>query len=813
MNNRLLIPVNKLKKSFDLAGFDFNTTKEIPILKSIIGQKRAVEAIQFALEMNHNGYNLFVTGSHGSGRTTIVTDLIKIKAKKMPVPPDRVFVYNFSDPDEPTTLELPAGSAKKFKHTMQRLITSVRSELQKTFETKEYLEKRTEIINLYQNEKQALYREVEEEAYKKDIKIESDNTGFVTIPIKDNKPIDLNQLNELPEKERKQINKNATEIQNKLQDVFRKVGLLDRSLEEELESLKEKIASFIVNNQFEHIRKQYKQVRDIVSYLNEAALDIIENVNEFIGISEQENDAPPPESAAGLPDKYRINILIDNSKTNGAPIVYEPNPTYGNLFGNIEKKIYQGYVYSDYTMIKAGALLKANGGFLIIDAQQLLKNPFAYESLKRALRSQQLKIEDINELGGFQSAVSLKPGSIPIDLKVILIGHVSHYRLLYDYDEEFRKIFKVRADFDYEVKETSKSIHQYIQFIARVVEQEKLLHFTRDGVSAILEYSMRRTENQGKISIQFGEVVRIIRESSFWAKKKRHKTVKREDVLNAVEAKIYRHNLIEDKIHESYLENSIMVDLKGEKIGQINGLAVYSVGDYSFGRPSRITANTYIGGRGIVNIEREAKLSGKIHDKGMLILSGFFLQKFGRIMPLSFSATITFEQNYGIIDGDSASSTELYALLSSLSNVPIKQGIAVTGSVNQKGEIQPIGGVNEKIEGFFKVCKSAKLTGEQGVIIPKANIKNLMLNDEVVQAVKEGKFHIWGITKIEEGMEILTGRKCGRLRKDGSFTKNSIFDLVQKELHEFSVNTHEYHKVINSGTISGSGNSGQLKCR
>ena len=797
MDIRYQVPVKYLKKSFNLSKINFKTTKEITPLSTIIGQERAVKAIQFALEMEHNGYNLFVTGSHGSGRTTIVTDLVKEKAKTMNIPPDRVFVYNFLNPDEPVTLQLPSGSAKQFKQNMLRLITSLKAELQKTFETKEYLDKRTEISNAFQDEKQKIYSQLEKEAQAKDIRIKSTNMGFITIPIKNDKPIDLNKLNDLPEKERINITKNTTEIQNRLQDVLREITLLDRSLHDELESLKEKIATFIIDNHFDHLLKLYKNVPDVISYLNEAAVDIASNVDEFLGISE--NPDVPDDNTTKQFDKYRINVLIDNSRQKGAPIIYESNPTYRNLFGYIEKKIYQGFIYSDYTMIKAGALLNANGGYLIIDAQQLLKNPLAYETLKRTLRSQELKIEDINEITGFQPAVSLKPASIPVNLKVVLIGHVSHYRLLYDYDEEFRKIFKVRADFDYEVKENSKSIKQYIQFIARVVNEEGLLHFTKDGVAAIFEYSTRRTENQKKMSIQFGEVVRIIRESSFWAKKKNHKAIDRKDVLEAIKAKTYRHNLVEDKIHESYTENSILIDLHGEKIGQINGLAVYSVGDYSFGRPSRITVNTYIGAKGIVNIEREVKMSGKIHDKGVLVLSGYFSQKFGKIMPLSFSASITFEQNYGTIDGDSASSTELYALLSSLANIPIKQGIAVTGSVNQKGEIQPIGGVNEKIEGFYKVCKSKGLTGRQGVIIPKSNIKNLMLNDEVIEAVKKGVFHIYAVSKIEEGMELLSGRKCGRLHKDGSFTKDSIFGLVQNQLREFSVNTHEYHKGINNG--------------
>ena len=799
MSEKCLLPASALKKSVDLKNIEFQTTNDISSLKSVIGQERAVSSINFALEIDDAGYNVFVTGSYGTGRTTIAQDLLQKTAKNRPTPSDWVFVYNFKNPDEPNALQLPAGEAFRFKKRMGRLVLVLNADLQKTFESKGYIESKNEIVDQFQKAKQEIYQEVEQQAASLDIRIKNTNAGFATLPIVDGKQINSKDFLDLPQEQQTIINQNANIVQKSIQQMIRKMNLLDRELEDKIDNLNEDVAHFVVDNHFEDLIENYSHCPDIIKYLKSAANDIVDNVDVFI-IDPETADAPGQNGtdvSAGL-KKYQVNVLIDNSRKKGAPVIYETNPTYLNLFGRIEKKSYQGYLYTDHTMIKAGSLVAANGGYLVLDAEQLLKHSFAYEALKRALRSKKLRIEDINSFYGSSSTVSLRPDPVPLEIKVVLIGQARIFRMLHTHDEEFRKIFKVRADFDTEVKETKNTIKQYVQFIARVVSEEGLLEFNRSGVQAILEYGFRLSEDQKKLSIRFGELVKIIRESSFWAKKKNKKIVTAAEVAYAIEEKIYRHNLIEEKVNESILNKSVNIKVRGAVVGQVNGLAVYSLGDYSFGRPSRITVNTYIGARGIINIEREAKLSGKIHDKGLLVLSGYFSQKFGQTMPLSFSASITFEQSYGIIDGDSASSTELYALLSSLSGVPIKQGIAVTGSVNQKGAVQAIGGVNEKIEGFFKVCNSRKLTGEQGVIIPKANEKNLLLSANVIDAVKDGKFHIWSVDTIQDGIQILTGVKCGIKHKDGGYTKDSIFNLVQKRLIEFAETTHKFRKSLGS---------------
>ena len=797
MNRNCLIPAASLKRIVDLDAFPFSTTNDIQPLKSVIGQERAVSSIQFALEMDDSGYNVFATGSNGTGRTTIVQDLLHKSAKSLPTPSDWLFVYNFNSPDEPKALRMGAGQAIRFKKRMNRLIVNLSNELQKTFESKTYAERKNEIMEEVQQAKQRLYSDVERKADELNIRIKSTSMGFATIPLLNGEELKNETFAALSDEEREAINKNAAIVQKMLKQMIRSATILDRELADKLDALNEEAARFVIDAPFEEMLESYSHCPDVTEYLKEAAEHIVDNVLEFAGLTDSEEETPEPDPAVPPAlNKYQVNILIDNARQKGAPVIYETNPTYTNLFGRIEKKSYQGYIYTDYTMIKPGSVLAANGGYLILDAEQLLKHPFAYEALKRALRSKSLRIEDMNTYYGYTTTVSLRPDPVPLHIKVVLIGNSYLYRLLHNHDEEFLKIFKVRADFDNEVKSTRQSLKKYIQFISRVVQEEHLLPFDRSGVTAILEYGFRLSEDQKKLSIRFGEIVKIIREASFWAKKKRKKLVGRTQVLYAIEQKIYRHNLVEEKVHESILDQSVKIAVKGSVVGQVNGLAVYHLGDYSFGRPSRITVNTFIGPRGIVNIEREAKLSGKIHDKGMLVLNGYFSQKFGRTMPLSFSATITFEQNYGMIDGDSASSTELYALLSSLSGVPINQGIAVTGSVNQKGEVQAIGGVNEKIEGFFKVCQSRGLTGSQGVIIPKSNERNLLLSEEVIHAVEQGAFHIYSVTHIEEGIRILTGTRCGVSHKDGSFTKGSIFDKVQQRLIEFARTAHRFRKSL-----------------
>ena len=791
------VPLSKLKKQIDISKFSFQSTKDIEPLKTVIGQKRAVSAISFALEMNESGYNIFVTGSYGTGRTTIVTDLLQKRAKNRPTPSDWAFVYNFNNPDEPLALELAAGKACAFRSEMQRLIQSLKVGLKKAFESKSYTGRKTEIIEAAQQTKHDLYSQLEKDALEMNIQIKSSSMGFVTIPLKEGKAIESEDFEKMSVEERETIERHINEVQRRIQELVRKINRIERTLQDEIDQLNEDVARFVVDNYFAHALEEYEQWPEVVKYLRQAADDIVANVEEFID-GEGDKDRAGRGNSPYKVDKYKVNVVIDNSDQKGAPVIYETNPTYNNLFGRIDKKTFQGYVYTDYTMIKAGSILAANGGYLLLDADQLLKQPFAYEALKRALRSGKLRIEDVFELYGYSTSTALRPSSVPLNLKVVLIGQSRIYHLLHNYDEEFRKIFKVRADFDYEVEESPKTIRQYMQFISRVVHEENLRHFSREAVAAVIEYGFRTADHQRRLSIRFGDIVKIIRESSFWAGKRRHRLVKRDDVEKAIEEHIYRHDLVEEKVHTSITEKTIKVDVDGEKVGQINGLAVYNLGDYSFGRPTRITVNTYIGSRGIINIEREAKMSGRIHDKGVLVLNGYFSQKFGADMPLSFAASITFEQNYGTIDGDSASCAELYCLLSSLSGIPLAQGIAVTGSVNQKGEVQAIGGVNEKIEGFFKVCKARKLTGKQGVIIPTANVKNLLLSDEVVEAVKAGKFTIWAVDKIEDGMRILTGRSCGRRHKDGCYTADSIFEQVRLRLVEFARRAQEFRKNLSA---------------
>ncbi len=804
MLKKCLLSENQLNKRVDLSRLRFETTADIPPLKTVIGQERAVSSINFALGMDHSGYNIFVSGHYGSGRTTIVMDLLKRMAANAETPPDCILVYNFEAPDEPISIQLPAGEAVEFKERLQKLITSLRKELKKSFESKHFDQEKTKLIDSFQQKKQELLNQLELEAKALNIQIQASNVGYVTVPFKDGKPLTAEDFQRLPKEEQDTINNNISYIQKRIQYVLREMNILDRKLADKLEELTQKTARFVVNNHFAHLLELYQQYDEIKKYLQQAAEDITKNVAAFIGKEENSLPAitPPPIQV----DKYQVNVLIDNGKQKGAPVVFESNPSYANLFGRIDKKAYQGFIYTDYTLIKSGSLLQANGGYLVLEIEQLLKHPFVYEALKRTLRSGTLKIEDFSELVGLATATSPRPQPIPIRLKVVLIGQAYFYRLLYNLDEEFQKIFKVRADFDVEVKETPKTLQQYVQFISRVVHEEQLLHFDQQGVAAIIEYAYRLADNQKKLSVRFGELVKTIREASFWAQQKHRKLVSRRDVETAIENRIYRHNLIEEKIHEAITERTINIDVSGFKVGQINGLAVYDLGDHVFGRPSRITVNTFIGSRGVINIEREAKLSGKIHDKGVLILSSFFYQKFGQNMPLSFSASITFEQSYSGIDGDSASSAELYGLISSLSQVPINQGIAVTGSVNQKGEIQAIGGVNEKIEGFFKVCQSKGLTGEQGVIIPRANVKNLLLKSEIVEAVRQGKFRIWAVDNIEDGLYILTGKKCGKPHKDGSYTKDSIFEKVRQKLFDFAKQTQAFRRQIDQATKAENGN-------
>ena len=789
-----VLKADDLRKKINSTDLKFKNTENLKPLDGIIGQDRAIRAIQLALEMDFSGYNIFVTGQGGTGRTTIVQGLLHKYAKDKGEPDDWCYVYNFKDPDSPQNLSLPPRRGTEFQKDMDKLINTLKNEIKKAFSDKKYENQKLSILNKHNDEKRKLLEHLNKEASDLKVQIQSTPTGFQTVVLKDNKPLSAEQYESLTDQEKQDITDRIQQMENKISEAVRSIAHMEMEVQKALLKLDELVARFVVEQFMIGIKDKYKAFDQVINYLEEVTADVITHINNFLGDGEKEQ-RPNVEIFKQDPFKrYKVNVVVDNSQLDGAPVIFEANPTYHNLFGRIEKQSEYGTYVTDFTMIKAGSLLKANGGYLITDALQLVRNPYVYDALKRAIRNHEIRIEDVTELFGISPVSTLKPNPIPLNVKIVLIGRAGLYSLLQAYDEDFSRIFKVRADFDYETDSTKKAIHQYAQFIKRVIDQEDLLPFDRSAVQEILTYGTRLVEDKEKLSLKFGALTRVIRETAYWVKKDNQKIAKNIHVKKAITEYEYRHSLVEEKIQELIERDIYKIITDGNQVGQINGLSVYQLGDYTFGRPHRITAKTYIGNENVVHIERKARLSGKIHDKGVYVLSGFFNWKFGEYIPLSFSASLAFEQSYSTIDGDSASSTELYALISSLSGVPIKQGIAVTGSVNQNGEVQAIGGVNEKIEGYFKVCKAKGLNGSQGVMIPKSNLDHLILKDEVIEAVKKNKFNIWAVDTIEDGLKILTGEKVGRRNKSGKFPKNTIFFKVEETLREFTRRNDEYRK-------------------
>ncbi len=775
-----------LRRICDPKIFKFKNTSEVKPLDEVIGQQRAVQAIEFGLNMQDRSYNIFVTGLAGTGKSTIVRDLVTKHAKKQPTPQEWCLVNNFKDEFRPRAIAVPPGKASRLSKRMNKVVEDLRKDLPKALEGEAYLKRLSKIKNQYSEESSDLYHQLEEFASHKGLQIEQTEAEFQVIPIIDGTAITPEEFAGLSEADRLAIEENMRIVQIEIDNKAREIDRIDQALLADVEDLMDEVAAEVVQIRLRPIRTEFKDDTQIQEYLNNVQEDVIDNFNIFIPST---NNEAPAEQPWGKPlepnfNQYRVNVLVDRESVKGAPVIFESNPTYYNIFGRIEKRAYMGTINTDFTMVQSGSLLNANGGYLIMEIDSVLTNPFVWEALKRALRTRCIQIEDIAEETGF-GTTSLKPQGIPLDVKVILLGDYEAFEQLQNEDPKFNKTFKVRADFDYEVARNATTIQQYARFIARVCQEENLLPFTARSVAAIVEYGQKYVADKKKLSIRFGPLHGVLKEADYWARKNRARIVAHKYVIKAFNEHRFRYNLYEEKIHDSYLNNQIMIDVAGEVIGQVNALAVYEIGEFAFGRPSRITAEIYMGKQGVVNIEREAELSGSTHDKGVLILSGYLGRTFAQYHPLSVSVSITFEQNYGGVDGDSASSTELYAIISSLSGSPIKQGIAVTGSVNQKGQIQAIGGVNHKIEGFFEVCKEKGLTGNQGVIIPKANKDNLMISKEVIDAVKRKKFHIYAVSTVEEGIEILTGIKAGKRKQNGEFPKATVYYEVQEKLRTY----------------------------
>ena len=778
---------SSLRRVCDPAAFEFTDTSQIEPLDEVIGQQRAVQAIRFGLEMASPGYNIFVTGQEGTGKTTIVKDIVIKHALEMETPSDWCMVNNFRDEYRPRAISLPAGSTSRFAKTMKRFVEDLKIRLPREFESKSYQEQFAEIKNRHNDQKQQLFDRLNQSALKRQIQINRTPAGFQTIPLVDDKPLAPEAYQKLPAEMQKEIDAKASQIRQEIEDSLRQASKINAAMQKEIEQLMEKVALFVVKDRLDIIRETYQRCPDVLGYLDEVQTDIVEKVGKFLTSSEarQSPEGQPLRDERSAFQAYQVNVLVDRNSMQGAPVIFEPNPSYLNVFGQIEKRAFMGMLMTDFTMVQAGSLLRANGGFLIMEIESVMRHPEVWEALKRALQNKQLFIEDTFAGRGL-AAASLRPEPIPLDVKVILLGNYGTFQLLQNHDWKFNKIFKVRADFDYETHSNEETIQLYARFIARVCREEKLLPFTPEGVAAIVEFAEKFIANKDKLSLRFGPIVGIIKEADYWARKENAGRVLDSHVFKAFNEYRFRYNLYEEKIQENYADDTIMIDVEGRVVGQVNALSVYQMGDFQFGRPARITAETYMGKEGIINIEREAKLSGKTHDKGVLILSGYLGRTFAQKHPLNLSISITFEQSYGGIDGDSASSTELYAIMSSLSEIPIRQGIAVTGSVNQKGRVQAIGGVIPKIEGFFDVCKAKGLTGKQGVMIPQVNVKNLMLKKDVIDAVEKGQFHIYQVTSVEEGIEVLTGFPAGAVDEKGDFPEGTVYHQVQKKLKTYN---------------------------
>lgn len=711
--------------------------------------------------------------------------------KQEETPDDILYVNNFKNPDEPTLLSLPAGKGKHFKEAMEHLIGMLKSNIPELLKSKYYTEKRDEIVEIQQKIQKEILKDFEEEVAKEGFSVIQVQMGMFVrpdlIPVIEGKPTPFNQLEAMvregkfPKEKLEELKKKYDELTGKLEEVFERLKESEERTRRMLKDWDEESITPIITGSISGMRSQF-EAEKIQEYLADVEKNLIRSIDLFKAPAKDTKEKEIIDPFL----EYRVNLLIDNSDLKGTPVVMETNPNYLNVFGSIEATLNRSGVWqTDFTKIKAGSLLKANGGYLVMNALDALVEYGVWPTLKRTLKYQTLEIQNLTSLY-LISTSRLKPEPIQIDVKVVLIGDAYIYNLLYYLDADFKKIFKIKSEFDSETQKDDETIMEYARFIKKICDENKLYPFDKDGMAALMEYGTRLAGRQKKISTRFHILADVISESSYWAKQDKNKYVNRKHVQKAIEERFERVSLIEDKIQEMIEEGTIMIDTDGSEIGQVNGLSVYAMGEFSFGKPTRITASTAVGRAGVINIEREADLSGRTHNKGVLILGGYLRGKYAQNKPFSLSASLAFEQSYGGVDGDSASSTEVYAILSSLSKLPLRQDIAVTGSLNQKGEIQPIGGVNEKIEGFFDVCKAKGLTGTQGVIIPVQNVQNLMLRQEVIDAVANGKFHVYPVQTIDEGITILTGIEAGEAQKEGAFPEGTVNYMVDQELQRLA---------------------------
>ncbi|MCF8053547.1 MAG: AAA family ATPase [Desulfobacterales bacterium] len=800
---------DRLYHRCDPQTLSFETTDELDPKEDSIGQPRAAESLRFGIGIAREGYNIFALGEPGTGKYTLIRSFLDKRAKDEHVPPDICYVKNFEDDHRPKILMVEPGSGKALEKDMKEMVENVRRALRAAFENEDYQNRRQSIKQELQEKQQKAFEELQKKAEEDNLTIMRTPSGLSFAPVKDEEVISPEEYEKLPEEERKHLEERVQELQKEAGKIFQQIPQWQRKIGEKQKELDREVSQYAVGPVIEELIKKYEDNEKIVEHLKDVEKDIIDNLQAFRqpqggqqnqlqqmiqqqmggGQGIQEADADSQEMR-----KYHVNVLVDNSSAEGAPVVYEENPTYQNLIGRVEHQAHMGTLFTDFDMIRAGALHRANGGYLILDALKVLRDPFAWEGLKRALKSGEIKIESLGQMYSLISTVSLEPEPFRMKIKVVLMGQPLIYYLIRHFDPEFSELFKVAADFAHQMDRNEKNQNALAGLIAGAVKHENMHPFSRGAVARVIEHSARTVGDGEKLSVHMQRLTDLLREADYWASENGNGKVEAEDVQKAIDSWIYRSDRLRERMQEQIDRGIVFVDTEGAKVGQINGLSVIGLGEFMFGRPARITARTSMGKGSVVDIEREVDMGGPIHSKGVLILGGYLRARYAWEHPMSLSASLVFEQSYGGIEGDSASSAELYALLSAISKIPIKQSFAVTGSVNQHGQVQPIGGVNEKIEGFFDTCHARGLTGEQGVLIPESNVSHLMLRRDVIEAVEKGQFHIYAVQTIDEGIELLTGMEAGEADDQGYFPENTVNGIVYKRLAEMAKKRLDFMK-------------------
>ena len=778
-----------LKMVCDQNMFNFETTEELEPINDGIGQERGIKALEFGINVNVKGYNLYIEGPSGVGKTMYTKNYLDSISAKKKVPNDWCYIYNFQNPNEPIAISLPAGQGKEFKENMDGFIKEVKKDIKKTFNADDFEKEKALIKKEFEEKREAVLNNLNEKSQKHGFQVKSAQNGIYMMPMVDGKAIQEEEFDKLDENIKQEYEEKSTIVQQQIMDAISVIKNIERQSDKKVSEWQSNVALLTVNAHINYIKSKYKRNKKINQFLNDVKQDVLRNVSYFLEEDNQPNNmqqVPQPQKRPDPCLNYRVNLFIDNSDMKGCPVVMDSNYSYQNLFGKLEYENYYGALKTDFTMLQPGLMHKANGGYIIFQAKDLLANGICYEELKRVLRVKELSINNAMEQRSQMAMISLKPEPIPLNVKVIIIGDANIYHTLLSVDSDFRKLFKIKVEFEETAPINEENVNKLARFVHTFCEQEGLPPLNKSAMARIVEYASRLAGDNDKLSTRFTEIAQVVGEAGTWAKLGRSKTVTEDFVDKALSERVDRIKKYDAKYVEMIKENTLLINTKGSLVGEINGLTVMTIGDYSFGKPAKITVNTYTGKEGIVNIEREVEMSGSTHSKGVYILSGYLGELFAQDIPLCLTASICFEQLYNGVDGDSASSTELYGLLSSLSEIPIKQSIAVTGSVNQKGQIQPIGGVNEKIEGFFQICKMRGLDGSHGVVIPIQNVNNLQLSDEVVDAVKNKQFHIYAISTIDEGIEILTGVPAGKKDKEGKFPAGTVNYLVYEKLKKYA---------------------------